>query len=55
MIWGETNDQWWERVTTKHLWFAWRPVVLTDGHWAWLEYGWRWRSVSACWSYEAAP
>lgn len=28
---GIDTDKW-------HRWFAWRPVKLQDGWWAWLEY-----------------
>lgn len=36
MIWGETDDAYSTRITTPHAWFAWHPVTLTDGRWAWL-------------------
>jgi len=39
MIWGKTNveRQRLEREKNAH-WFAWFPVELKDGRWAWLEY-----------------
>lgn len=33
MIFGKPNDY----KCPKHLWFAWRPVVLTNGQVAWLQ------------------
>lgn len=37
MIWGETDDAYSARLHTPHRWFAWRPVLLEDGRWAWLQ------------------
>ena len=62
MIWGETTEQNYARMTTPQLWFAWHPVVLDDsGRWVWLEYVLRWRrpyahsgwnqEYSSFWSY----
>lgn len=60
MIWGRTNAQWIAHVTERRLWFAWHPVLLRDGRWAWLEYVWRFRrswnngrEVSGLWTYDA--
>lgn len=33
----ETAQEYWDRVTPWHRWFAWRPTKLTDGRWVWLE------------------
>lgn len=41
MIWGETLNEWHERVTNWGRWFAWHPVKITHGNdrgrWVWLE------------------
>ncbi len=34
MIWGLTDA---ERTSKWNDWFAWHPVKLDDGRWAWLE------------------
>jgi hypothetical protein len=36
MIWGETFDHRKARMLAPHLWFAWRPIRLVTGEWAWL-------------------
>lgn len=40
MIWGRTKA---ERDSYRkgHRWFAWRPVRLEDGRWAWMNTVWR--------------
>ena len=38
MICGRPANEKWERLSQWHLWFAWRPVRLDDGRWAWLEW-----------------
>lgn len=40
MIFGKTDEQIQKEINGKqnpHDWFAWFPVVLMDGRWAWLE------------------
>lgn len=37
MRWGETHDEYRERMTTWRVRFAWWPVRLDDGRWVWLE------------------
>jgi len=34
------------RLMAPHLWFAWRPVKLESGNWAWLETVVRWGEYS---------
>jgi hypothetical protein len=56
MTWGETDEERFKRLTTARLWFAWHPVRLRDGRFAWLEKVWRWREayhneVSLFWSH----
>lgn len=36
MKWGKTNAQV-EEGREPNIWFAWHPVHLQDGRWAWLE------------------
>jgi hypothetical protein len=35
MIFGKRYDQY---ATLSYCWFAWRPVHLENGCWAWLQY-----------------
>lgn len=40
MIWGTTDhSRGWAflKQYSWHTWFAWRPVHLLDGRWAWLQ------------------
>lgn len=36
MIFGKTR----QRIKDGFIWFAWYPVPLEDGRWAWLEKLW---------------
>ena len=36
MIWGRTTKQYLKKKFSLHEWFAWRPVMLRDGRYAWL-------------------
>lgn len=55
MIWGKTTKEKHEKVYSVHFWFAWYPVQLDDGRWAWWEHVAR---IRCCgwdgnwWSYE---
>lgn len=37
MIWGKFESQKLKPEDWRK-WFAWRPVMLDDGRWCWLEY-----------------
>ena len=37
MKWGKTNKQV-DKDREPRVWFAWHPVHLVDGRWAWLEH-----------------
>lgn len=42
MIWGRTDAAKYDTIARAraehwHSWFAWRPVRLLDGRWAWLQ------------------
>lgn len=41
MIWGKLLKEKVERVYSCGKWFAWYPIRLKDGRWAWWEYVWR--------------
>lgn len=36
MIWGETTTQRKDRLEVWHDWYAWYPVKLMNGRWAWF-------------------
>jgi len=38
MIWGKTRKEFNDRRENWHKWFAWRPIILDDGRWAWLQF-----------------
>ena len=38
MIFGRPAKTRWGHLSQWHLWFAWRPVRLADGRFAWLEW-----------------
>lgn len=42
MIFGRTTEEK-NKKYDHHLWYAWYPVKLLDGRWAWLQY------VTRCW------
>ena len=40
MIWGKSPDD--RKILENwHNWFAWRPVRMEDGRWAWLQFIYR--------------
>lgn len=48
MIWGRTSVERFEKWRARrdadeqwHEWYAWRPVILNDGRWTWLQPVWR--------------
>lgn len=36
MVWGKLNSER-KDLGEWHVWFAWYPVHLEDGQWAWLQ------------------
>ena len=52
MIWGKTHTQKKKDKESKFPegknWFAWHPVRLDDGRWAWRE--WLWRKRWSSWN-----
>ena len=62
MIWGDTHLKHNDRIRKLnewHRWFAWHPVQLTDGRWAWLcdlmRRGQYWHTPEAWWEWEYRP
>lgn len=61
MIWGMTikeqqadYEKREKRDAIPHLWYAWHPVKLHDGRFAWLCYLWRFSKVlGGHWHYSA--
>ncbi len=60
MIWGETYKQRSSRMHRQTKYFAWWPVQLDDGRWAWIEKVMRtwwedeatnWAGDDSCWKY----